>query len=129
MNSYYHAVITSKKYGGVPEDYLPIHDFIDSSKQCIADVRHRALLHSSFGIFLVEKVFGAAIKNTDDKSVPTRLIAEHHVIEDLGFIPTPEHWLVNLPIEMWMSGSRKKEAGNDTVTAYKKSLRVKKESQ
>ena len=108
MNSYYHAVISAKKYGGVPEDYQPIHDFIDSSKQTLADIRHRAILHNTFGIFLAEKVFGPSITNSEDKEVPTRLIAEEHVLEDLGFIPTVEHWLGEMPARPWMSGSRKK---------------------
>jgi hypothetical protein len=108
MNSYYHAVISAKKYGGVPEDYQPLHDFIDSSKQALADMRHRAILHSSFGIFLAEKVFGPTITNKDGKEIPTRLLAEEHVQEDLGFIPTVEHWLGEMPVRPWMSGSRKK---------------------
>lgn len=108
MNSYYHAVISAKKHGGKPEDYQPIHDFIDSSKSTIADSRHRALLHNSFGIFLAEKVFGPAITNSEGKAVPTRIIAEEHVIDDLGFIPTPEHYLGEMPIKPWMSGTVKK---------------------
>jgi hypothetical protein len=108
MNSYYHAVISAKKHGGVPEDYQPLHDFIDSSKQTIADIRHRAILHSAFGIFIAEKVFGPTIKNSEGKEVPTRIIAEEHVQDDLGFIPTVEHWLGEMPARPWMSGSRKK---------------------
>lgn len=108
MNSYYHAVISAKKHGGLPEDYQPVHDFIDSSKATIADVRHRAILHSAFGIFLAEQVFGAAITNSEGKSVPVRLIAEEHVQDDLGFIPTVEHWLGEMPVRPWMSGTVKK---------------------
>lgn len=108
MNSYYHAVISAKKHGGIPEDYIPIHEFIDSSKQTIADHRHRAILHSAFGIFLTEKVFGPAIKNAEGTMVPTRLIAEEHVQADMGFIPSVEHWLAELPIRPWMGGTAKK---------------------
>lgn len=108
MNSYFHAVISAKKHGGVPEDYQAIHDFIDSSKQTIADARHRALLHTSFGIFLCERIFGHAITNAEGKQVPVRIIAEEHVQDDLGFIPTPEHFLGEMPIRPWMSGTVKK---------------------
>lgn len=133
MNSFYHAKISAKKYGGVPADYQPIHDFIDSSKSSMADVRHRALLHSSWGIFLVEKVFGPVIFNMEGKEIPTRLIAEEHILEDLGFIPTVEHWLGETPIRKWMSGTAKKtkeevpirNIENPTVSNYKKSLKVK----
>lgn len=108
MNSHYHAVIAAKKHGGVPEDYYPISDFIDSSKASLGDIRHRAILHSTFGIFLCEKVFGHTITNSDGKQIPTRLLAEEHIYDDLGFIPTVEHWLGELPIRKWMSGTVKK---------------------
>ncbi len=108
MNSYYHAVISAKRHGGVPEDYQPLHDFIDSSKAALADIRHRAILHSSFGIFIAEKVFGHTITNAEGTQVPVRIIAEEHIQEDLGFIPTLEHWLGEMPARPWMGGSRKK---------------------
>lgn len=138
MNSYYHAVISAKKHGGVPEDYQPLHDFIDSSKQTMADVRHRALLHSAFGIFLAERVFGPTILNSEGKNIPTRLLAEEHVQDDLGFIPTVEHYLGEMPVRPWMSGTVKKtkvippvptntpdREGSDAATRYKSILREK----
>jgi len=108
MKPLIHSKISVKRHGGTVEDYLPIHDFIDSTKSNMPDVRHRALLHSSFGCFVVEKVFGTYIVNSDGKDVSVRDIAEEHVIDDLGFIPTVERWLEKLPIETWMSGSVKK---------------------
>jgi len=107
MKPLIHAKVSKKKYGGVVEDYLPIHDFIDSTKSALPDVRHRALLHSSFGIFLVERVFGTYITNSAGKQVSVRDLAEEHVIQDLGFIPTVEKWLGALPIEPWMGGAVK----------------------
>lgn len=108
MKPYLHAKNSVNKYGGKIEDYLPIHDFFDSSKATLADVRHRALLHSSFGIFLVEKVFGTTITNSDGKVVCVRDLGEDHVSEDLGFIPTPEHYLKNMQVQEWMAGSKRK---------------------
>ncbi len=93
---YHHAISSAKKFGGKPEDYQALHDFMDSSKQTYADWRHRAILHSSFGIFIAEKVFGTTITNSTGKAVPVRLIAEQHVREDLGWIPTPKDWLSGL---------------------------------
>jgi len=107
MKPYYHARLSVKKYGGEIDDYIDIHNFIDSSKSTLADVRHRALIHSSFGCFLVEKVYGVTIKNSQDKIVNTRDLAEDHILEDLGFIPSPDKWLRNMRIEPWMSGTRK----------------------
>ena len=84
MKPLYHANASVKRHGGKVEDYLPIHNFFDSSKQCLADVRHRAILHSSFGIFLLERVFGEYITNSVGKRVCVRDLGEEHVIEDLG---------------------------------------------
>jgi hypothetical protein len=109
MKPHIHAKNSAKKYGGKPEDYQKIHDFIDQSKACLPDVRHRAILHSSLGCYLAEQVFGVTFKNSDDKTVSVRDVCEDHVIEDLGFIPTVERWLKNLPLEEWMGGSRRKQ--------------------
>ena len=107
MKPFIHAQNSARKYGGKPEDYQAIHDFFDSSKAALADIRHRALLHSAFGIFMVERVFGTTITNSDGKRISVRDIGEDHVIEDLGFIPTAEHWLKNIPISDWMFGTKR----------------------
>ncbi len=102
MKPYVHAVNSVRRYGGVPEDYLAIHDFFDSTKAAWADIRHRAVLHSTFGIYIVEKIFGTTITNSDGKIVNVRDIGEDHVVEDCGQIPTIEKWLSKTPVEDWM---------------------------
>lgn len=104
-----HSHSSAKKFGGIPDDYDAIHTFMDSSKAHLADVRHRALLHSSFGIFLAEQVFGVYIINSDGDEVSVRDIAERHVIEDMGRIPTVENWLSNMKLEPWMGGNPHKK--------------------
>lgn len=69
MKPYLHAMVSVRKWGGRPEDYLPVHDFLDSSKAHLPDVRHRALLHNSFGIYIAERVFGHNITNANGKLV------------------------------------------------------------
>jgi hypothetical protein len=64
---YHHAISSVEKFGGQVEDYLAIHQWFDQTKAHIADARHRAILHSSFGIFLCEQVFGATNKNPRGK--------------------------------------------------------------
>src|SRR6185503_1782648 len=108
MKPYLHGLVSTKKFGGKPEDYQAIHDFIDSSKAHLADVRHRALLHSSFGIYLCEQVFGTYITNSDNMIVQVRDIAEEHILEDLGRIPSVQDWLGNMTIQQWMGGRIKK---------------------
>lgn len=104
MKPYLHARNSVKKWGGVPEDYLKLHDWFDQSKAHHADMRHRALLHSSFGIYLLEQVFGTYITNSDGIKVQTRDIGEQHVLEDLGKIPCVSDYLNNMTLQPWMGG-------------------------
>jgi len=99
-----HARISAKKFGGVPEDYLKIHDWFDQTKMALPDVRHRMILHNSVGCYIAEQVFGHTLTNSEGKTVHVRDVAEAHVIEDLGFIPTLEKCLSGMQIEPWMSG-------------------------
>lgn len=108
MKPHLHARISAKQFGGKAEDYMAIHEFIDHSKAAVADVRHRAMLHSAWGIYVVSQVFGALLTNSDGKQVSVRDIAEEHVLQDLGFIPTMDDWLKEMPIQGWMSGTRKR---------------------
>lgn len=107
MKPFLHGEVSVKKWGGKPEDYQGIHDFLDSSKAHFPDMRHRALLHSSFGIFIAEKVFGINITNSAGKLVSVRDIAEQHVIDDMGTIPTVQDYLTGLPFYDWLGGKPK----------------------
>lgn len=115
MNSWYHAKSAAKKWGGTPEDYIQIEEFIDSSKKIIADVRHRSMYHHSAGVWLCQEIFGRVLQIASTTpgarqiEVPVRLIAERHVIEDLGWIPSPKDYIDGMPIELWMSGAQRKE--------------------
>jgi hypothetical protein len=108
MKPYLHGKISVKKWGGKPADYQKIHDFIDSSKAHFPDMRHRAILHSSFGIYIAEQVFGTNITNSDNRLVSVRDIAEQHVIDDLGRIPTVQDYLVGMPLYPWLGGPKRK---------------------
>jgi len=110
MHTFYHAKSSVKTWGGRPEDYMPIHEFIDQSKMAMADVRHRAMLHHTLGTRLAEQVFGVVIVNAEGKEVPVRLIAEQHVKEDLGWLPTPQDWLkcMSLKAVPWAGGHVKR---------------------
>ena len=125
MKPWSHALISAKKFGGLPEDYIDIHEFIDSSKSSHADMRHRAILHSAFGIYVTALIFGVMeqqrdgawkrmpyIRNTDGKIVQVRDVAEQHVIDDLGRIPSVSDWLKHMTLESWMGGPmRKRKVG------------------
>lgn len=102
---YIHAKSSARKYGGVPEDYLEIHNFMDSSKGAIPSNIHRALTHTSWFLSTVlERVFGITFENSDGKTISTRDIGEQHIIEDLGFIPTPQDYFDSCEYKDWMHG-------------------------
>jgi hypothetical protein len=105
MKPMIHSRNSVKRYGGVVQDYLPLHDWMDSTKAAYADFAHRAILHNTFGIFLGEQLFGTTITNSDGKEVSVRDILEKHVQEDCGGrIPTIQDWLRDLKPEPWMLG-------------------------
>ncbi len=102
---YIHAVSSVKKWGGTPDEYLKFHDWMDQTKAHCADSRHRAILHTSFGIFLGEQFFGTTFTNSIGRVVQVRDILELHCLEDYkGFIPTLNDFLSNLKYEHWMNG-------------------------
>ena len=80
---------------------------MDSTKMAHAEVTHRAVFHSAFGIYVVEDIFGRFLTNSDGRQVFVRDVAEQHVLEDLGFIPSLSDWLKEMPAQPWMAGQRK----------------------
>jgi len=106
-NSAEHAESSVKIFGGSVEDYLSIHEFLDSSQEAFDDVRHQALTHNRWFIanILVE-VFGHTITNSDGKRVLVERIAEHHIEEDFpesGIIPSVSDWLGEMKLQPWMN--------------------------
>jgi len=86
-----HCIISQKRWGGTLDDYLPIHEFIDSTKVLCADNRHR-ILHTHWALdFIVLPLFGRMMTNSDGKRVPVKEMVERdHLLPDYGnrFIPT-----------------------------------------
>jgi hypothetical protein len=101
-----HAQNSTRKFGGIPEDYLAIHRWFDESKAFFPDFRHRALRHHGEGIFLAERIFGVTVCNSDGAELAVRYLGEQHVKEDLGRIPTVQDWLTRIRPESWMYGRR-----------------------
>lgn len=110
-NPLHHAISSSRKWGGYPELYLPIHEWFDEPKGWIPDFRQRAIRHHSEGIAeAVERFAPVRVDTTSPdgvRLVPVRWIAEQHVLEDLGSIPTAADWLRELPMRSWMQRSRR----------------------
>lgn len=105
-----HSKSSAKRFGGIAEDYLHIHTVMDSSKLFLADWRHRALLHNTFGIHVFEQLIGSSFKRkSDGVDVCTRSVITQHIMEDLGAVPTPGEFLREMPIKYWMSGIKDKD--------------------
>lgn len=109
MKPLIHAQLSARKHGGNIDDYIKIHEFIDMSKAAMPDMRHRAVLHHAMGCYVVQETFGIYYQNRDGVNISTRDIAEEHIIQDLGWIPTVEDYLKNMPMEevAWVGGLRK----------------------
>ena len=102
-NPYYHSVSSAKRFGGTPDDYQEVHEWFDRGKASQPDFKHRALSHHTQGIYDAAQLFGATILISTGARVPTRLIGEQHVMEDLGFVPSLQDWMDLLFVKRWMS--------------------------
>jgi len=81
-------------------------------------VRHRALYHHTQGVWLCQRIFGNTItvwKGNAEVQVPVREIAEQHIMEDLGRIPSPGDWLNHMNVASWMSGPKHKFVGREEL--------------
>ncbi|MCB1098668.1 MAG: hypothetical protein KDN22_24060 [Verrucomicrobiae bacterium] len=106
-HTYYHAKSSAHLFGGIPEDYLAIHDWFDATKESFCDFRHRALRHHAEGIFECERIFGTTVTNSAGNKVPVRYVGEQHVMEDCGRIPSVADWLSTLQPQPWMARATK----------------------
>lgn len=116
--SFIHAQASARHFGGKPEDYIAIHEWIDRYKGTFGDVRHRMFLHHAQGPWMAQEVFGHFIEIMKDgriKKVLVRDIAENHIVEDLGCIPSPGDWADCLNCHVWMGGKRNKFIGREEV--------------
>jgi hypothetical protein len=93
MNYWKHSLLSEKKFGGKAIDYVEIHKFLDSSKLFVFHVKHRLLLHNTYGIELCVELFGDFLINSEGKTILVRDIAAEHCKEDLGgAVPTLNDW-------------------------------------
>ena len=91
MNAILHSKISVSRRKGKIEDYLPIHDFMDSTKELCSDNRHR-ILHTMWGIKrVVLPIFGRTIVNSSNREINVKDLCEQdHILPDYQnrFIPT-----------------------------------------
>lgn len=100
-----HAENSAKRYGGKAEDYIDIHELMDSTKATFPDNRHRTICHNSwFTTNIIPKIFGHMRVNSDNKKYSTKDVAEYHILEDfrMKFIPSVQDYLENMDMKSWM---------------------------
>lgn len=110
-NPLQHSESSARKFGGVVDDYIKIHQIMDISKRYLADWRHRALFHTTFGVHMMEEfIIGPTFTRKDGIVMDTRTVVSEHIKEDMaGVIPTPAEFLREMPIMHWMSGVKRAE--------------------
>jgi hypothetical protein len=108
-----HSKSSAKKFGGIWEDYIHLHNWLDETKGWYGHSLHRMFRHHSEGIFEMEQKFGSEFKNSDGKTVYTRYVGEQHVREDCnGYIPSAKEWVMvleNKERPLWVTKSQKLE--------------------
>jgi hypothetical protein len=105
-----HSKSSVKRWGGKIEDYIKIHELLDSPKATMNNNTSRVLTHNTwFAYTIIPKIFGYNIINSDGKSVDTIDIAMLHIAEDFRgkFVPTPQDYLKHLEIQPWFNNGVK----------------------
>ena len=119
-----HAKSSVKRWGGTIEDYLAIHELLDSPKETMNNNTARMLTHNVWFCYkIIPKIFGYNITNSDGRSVDTIDIAMLHVAEDfrMKFVPTVQDYLKHLDVQPWMNNGVK-DIQNPAATELAKSI-------
>ena len=109
-NPLIHSKSSVKRWGGKVEDYLPLHELIDSPKAMMNNNSVRVLTHNTwFAYHIMPKIFGYNIINSDGKSVDVVDISMLHIAEDfrMKFVPTPQDYLQHLQVQAWFNNGVK----------------------
>ena len=104
-NPYIHSLSSVKRFGGTVNDYINIHELLDSPKCTMNNNTSRMLTHNIWFCYtIIPKIFGYNITNSDGKRVDTVDIAMLHVAEDfrMKFIPTVQDYLKHMEVQKWM---------------------------
>jgi hypothetical protein len=120
MNPMYHSKSSVKRWGGKVEDYLEIHELIDSPKSCMNNNTGRMATHNTWFVNkIIPKIFGYNIINSDGKSVDTADIVMLHISEDFRglFIPTLQDYLKHMVVQPWMNNGVKLVDNPDSIQA------------
>ncbi len=110
------------RYGGTPEDYAPLIEIFDLVARWTGGHPHAAaILHNSFGPFVVEAILGEALP-IGEKLVATRTVCEDLILARMGWIPPASTILSRIPMRPWMSGHETTQAMLDRKTADRQTM-------
>lgn len=127
-----HSLSSVKRWGGKVEDYLPIHELLDSPKTTMNNNTSRMLTHNIwFCYHIIPKIFGYNITNSDGRSVDTVDIAMLHCAEDFRMqgIPTVQDYLENMVVQPWMNNGAKPLPSQEAKDAARELLEKLREEQ
>jgi hypothetical protein len=128
-NPLVHSKSSVKRWGGKVEDYLAIHELLDSPKATMNNNSSRLLTHNTwFAYHIIPKIFGYNIINSDGKSIDTVDVAMLHIAEDfrMKFVPTPQDYLKHLDVQPWMCNGVKdlgSKVGSELVEKLNQKLK------
>lgn len=97
-----HCRLSAMIYGGDPEEYMALHASMNQVRDVLPDQRGQCILHNSWGISLLLRKFGETMTLSTGKKIPTRMVLEFHVTQDLGHIPTVAEAMEHIHIRSWM---------------------------
>lgn len=101
-----HAENSAARFGGTPELYLPIHQWLDETFGWMPDDRHQAIRHHSEGVIEAAKLLPSV--QAGGQVISGQDVAAQHVKDDLGQIPVAYDWLSLMEMKMWMTGNMAK---------------------
>jgi hypothetical protein len=119
-NCLHHSKSSVKRWGGSVNDYIGIHELLDSPKSTMNNNTGRMMTHNTwFAYTIIPKIFGYNIINSDGKSVDTVDIAMLHISEDYNhkFLPTPQDFLKHMTVQPWMNNGVKMIDNPDSIQA------------
>lgn len=106
MVPYIHAELSARRFGGTAEDYIDIHELLDSSKASFPNNGHRVVTHNSwFVVTILPRIFGHQRTNSEGRKYSVKDVGEYHILEDykMRFIPTVQDYLEHLDVQPWMN--------------------------
>ncbi|MGW5385472.1 DUF6915 family protein [Nocardia sp. NPDC003963] len=66
--SWLHAEASARHFGGSPDDYIAIHEWIDAFKSIVGDVTHRQYRHNSHGPWMAHSSLVDELWPADEES-------------------------------------------------------------